>query len=425
MKSKAQRIIASLLLVFTIGFGVLTPLVQTLQNSVPSVTPDEVRAALARDPANNLLVDIRQNSVYGTTLLPGSVKESCPQKLNPELLRSKTSVFLICNTGWASSRAVRYLRKNGVNNVYSVQGGFERWLSGNIAACKTADRAVKEVPDETVKRIPFTYLEQVMICVASFGLKPLYELLALVLAWVIWKKPESHWRVVRWGLLAFFLGENACAVNYLFYGLENFTWEFWHCYGMLVAFGLISYAVVDFVDHQLLHYSQRETSCAFVNICKKCYKHQPVACNLWILFLFTIPALIILCLMPLCAPFKNFMSVGPILGPDVLFTHSIMQQMYEIRIYPLLAMFFFAAAWLLLLKEKEEGMTTSKMLFAAGLGTMGFSLMRFLIYWSFSDTLLWAEAWEEITEFLFILSIVFLLCVKTINRRMLSKVSTG
>jgi rhodanese-related sulfurtransferase len=421
MKSKAQRIIGILLLLFVIGFGALTPLVHTLWNSVPSVTPDEVRAALAKDPQKNLLVDIRQDNVYGAALLPGTLKEASPQTMNPELLRSKERVFLLCNTGWESSRAVRQLRKIGMNNVFSVQGGLERWLSGNSAACKTADRAVKEVPDEAVKRIPFTRLEQVMICVASFGLKPLYELLALVLAWVIWKKPESHWRVIRWGLLAFFLGENACAVNYLFYGLENFTWEFWHCYGMLVAFGLISYALVDFVDHQLLHYSQRETPCAFVNICKKCYKHQPVACNLWILFLFTIPAFIILCLMPLCAPFINFMSVGPVLGPDVLFTHSVLQQLYEIRIYPLLAIFFFVTAWLILVKEKEEGMASSKILFAAGLATMGFSLMRFLIYWSFSDTLLWAEVWEEITEFLFIISIVVLLCVKTISHRLIAR----
>jgi len=421
MKSKMQRVIGVLLLLLVIAFGVLTPLVHTLVNNVPSVTPDEVRAALARDPANNLLLDIRHNSVYGTELLSGSLKEASPQTLDPKFFSTKERVFLLCNTGWASSKAVRHLRNNGVSNVFSVQGGFERWLSGSLSACKTADRAVKEVPDERVKRIPFTRFEQVMICVASFGLKPLYELLALVLAWVIWKKTESHWRVVRWGLLAFFLGENACAVNYLFYGLENFTWEFWHCYGMLVAFGLISYAVVDFVDHRLIHYSQRDTPCAFLGICKGCYKHQPVACNLWLLFLFTIPALIMLSLMPLCAPFKNFMSVGPILGPDVLFTHSVMQQLYEIRIYPLLAIFFFTSAWLLLVKEKEEGMTTSKMLFAAGLGTMGFSLMRFLIYWSFSDTLLWAETWEEITEFLFILSIVVLLCVKAINRRMCAK----
>jgi hypothetical protein len=59
-------------------------------------------------------------------------------------------------------------------------------------------------------------------------------------------------------MVAFFLGENACAVNFLFYEMENFTWEFWHCYGMLVAFGFVFYALLDFVDHSMIRYSDQK-----------------------------------------------------------------------------------------------------------------------------------------------------------------------
>lgn len=415
MKTLSQRTMGALLVTFIIGFGLFTPLIHALLNRTPSASPKEVMAALSSNPERTLLVDIRKDATYSYPFLSDTLKEPNPGNLSPTILRSKDRVFLICNTGWNSNLAVRDLRKQGFNNVYSVEGGIEAWFTGKTASCKTPVCAMAAESDGAVKRIVFTRLEQFVICLASFGLKPLYELMALIVACFIWRRPEPHWRTLRWGLLAFFLGENACAVNYLFYGLENFTWEFWHCYGMLVAFGLISYALVDFVDHQLIHYSQKDTSCAFASLCKSCYKHQPVACNLWILFLFTIPAILILCLMPLSAPFKNFMSVGSVFGADVIFTHSIMQQLYEIRIYPLLAMLFLAAAWLLLFTGKEAGLTSSKLFFSAGLGMLGFSLMRFLIYWSFSDSILWAEAWEEMTEFMFVLSIVIMLCARRIN----------
>jgi hypothetical protein len=43
-------------------------------------------------------------------------------------------------------------------------------------------------------------------------------------------------------------------------------------------------------------------------------------------------------------------------------------------------------------------------------------MMRFIVFWSFSDNILWAEVWEEITEFLFILSIVVLLNIRRIRQ---------
>lgn len=420
MKDSTHNMGRMLFLLLIIGFGLFTPLFHAVVNRVPSVTPEEVRLALAQEPGKNLLVDVCSEDVYPRLQLPDATKEPCVGNLDRELLKSKKRVFVICNTGLISSWTVRRLRRQGVTNAYSVRGGLEAWFSGETRSCRAVASPQAGAVEGPIRRIAFTWLEQGMICFASFGLKPLYELMALFLAWVIWKRPESHWRILRWGLLAFFVGENACAINYLFYGLENFTWEFWHCYGMLIAFGFVSYALVDFIDHEMIHYSQRETPCAFLKLCKSCYKHQPVACHLWIIFLFTIPALVILSLMPLCASFQNFMSRGPVFGTEVLFTHSVLQQMYEIRIYPLVAILLFAVAWVILFRGKEDGLTSSKWFFSAGLGAMGFSLMRFLLYWAFSDSLLWAEAWEEVTEFLFILSIVVLLCVKAINRRMSS-----
>jgi hypothetical protein len=221
---------------------------------------------------------------------------------------------------------------------------------------------------------------------------------------------------MRWGLLAFFLGENACAVNYLFYGLTSFAWEFWHCYGMLVAMGLISYAAIEFADEHMVRYGLEDRPCSFLDLCKRCYKHQPVACNVWLLFIFAIPAMMVLCFMPLTASFRDFSCIGSVFGSEVLFSHSRLQQFYEIRIYPILALVLFGISWLSLLAGRERGMPAARLLFAAGLGPFGFSMMRFVLFWGFSENILWAEVWEEFTELLTVLAILVLLNTHRIAR---------
>lgn len=409
-----------LFVVLIAGFGVCTPLVTSFLSRGPSISPATAMEALARDPDGNLLVDVRNDTIYGPPVVSAALRESKPERLDAGLLRSKERVFVICNTGLSSGKAVRGLRRRGFGNVYSVDGGMEAWLAGGYVPCRKGvclrqSASPDAGPAGTVRRNDLTRFEQFIICFTSFGLKPVYELIALVMAIVIWRRSEAHWRSVRWGMLAFFLGENACAVNYLFYDLENFTWEFWHCYGMLVAFGFIFHGLIEFVDQHVVHYSQKDVSCAFLSLCRNCYKYIPVSCNLWLLFLFTIPAVLVLCSMPLSAPYKNFMSVGTVFGDEILFTHSMLQQMYEIRIYPVLAIALFAIAWIMLIAGKERAMEPSKAFFAAGLGVAGFSLMRFLIFWSYADNILWAETWEEITEFMFILSMAGILCARRLN----------
>ena len=52
--------------------------------------------------------------------------------------------------------------------------------------------------------------------------------------------------------------------------------------------------------------------------------------------------------------------------------------------------------------SRESRFEASKMFYAMGAGPLGFSLLRFFLYWGYQERPLWADAWEEITEFLFI-----------------------
>ena len=49
-----------------------------------------------------------------------------------------------------------------------------------------------------------------------------------------------------------------------------------------------------------------------------------------------------------------------------------------------------------------EDVILSKLLFAAGMGPLGFSLLRFFLFASFKNNQVWFEFWEEATELLFI-----------------------
>ena len=50
-------------------------------------------------------------------------------------------------------------------------------------------------------------------------------------------------------------------------------------------------------------------------------------------------------------------------------------------------------------------MLWSKVFFAAGMGTMGFSFLRLVLFHAFRDNLVWFGAWEEVTELLFVLGV--------------------
>ena len=44
----------------------------------------------------------------------------------------------------------------------------------------------------------------------------------------------------------------------------------------------------------------------------------------------------------------------------------------------------------------------SKIFFAVGMGFLGFSMFRLILFGVYRDNLLWYVVWEELTEFLFI-----------------------
>jgi len=266
--------------------------------------------------------------------------------------------------------------------------------------------ATSAPPAATELLIP--YGEQLVLFIAAFIVKPLYMTLALLIALLLWKRAEVELIALRRGMLAFFFGEATCALNYLLFNDTSLLMGYWHDYGMVVCFSFVVYALLQALDSRVFNYSAIEKRCVLLPLCNGCYKQGKIPCNLRQLFLYLLPALLVFAALPLTADLKEHPASAMILGSPVLFDHPLSSQLLEARFFPFSAMLLLGLAWLFLLLRKEGGFTPSKLLLAAASGPFVFSLMRLLCYWGFSEQLLWANTWEELSELLFVGGILFI-----------------
>src|SRR6516162_5973181 len=97
--------------------------------------------------------------------------------------------------------------------------------------------------------------EQWMLLLTAVAVKPAYILITTLLVIWLWRQQASDLVALRRGLIAFWLGENACTVNFLGYHGDSELWEYLHNYGMVVCFSFITYALLEGIDRRLIKYS--------------------------------------------------------------------------------------------------------------------------------------------------------------------------
>ena len=261
-------------------------------------------------------------------------------------------------------------------------------------------------------------MEQWTAVLTGFVVKPIYTLAALVLAVVLWRQRSPDLVALRWAMLCFFVGENFCAANYLVYGEQSVLFEYLHCYGMVLCFGLTVFALLEGFDRRLLKLSDTDARCAALGLCHRCIKQRSagvppaesgerrapadVPCGLQRVFQFLIPAAVIVSLAPLCAEVVPVSYNTTICGDFYNYSHAAVHQIFEIRYLPVAAAAFLTVSLALLRPKRRERLLWSKVFFAAGTGAAGFSFLRMILFHAYRDNLVWFAAWEEITELLFI-----------------------
>lgn len=247
--------------------------------------------------------------------------------------------------------------------------------------------------------------QQWLAVLAAFAIKPTYMLLSLLLIILLWPERSLDLAALRWGLIAFLAGESFCSVNYLFFNEKSHLMEYLHSFGMVVSLGCMTFAVMEGLDQRVVKYSDPKARCAWLEMCRSCIKYKDVPCGLNRLFKLTIPALIIITIMPLNAV-THFISYNTdIMGALYNYSHAEVYQLFEIRYAPIAAMALFAVSLLALPRRHSGEVLLPKLFLAAGVGFLAFSFFRLMLLSFYSDNMVWFVFWEEATEMLLIVSI--------------------
>jgi len=383
----------------------------------PGVTPAEAKALLSREGSLAVLVDVRPEADFAAHHLDGarawpveSILASRSQADVPADIRGK-KILAICDSGILSGVAVGKLRELGEKDVANVLGGMQAWVGGAETPCALSFCRLRSASGE-VSALPVrdaAPVEQWAAVISGFAIKPFYMGLSLILALVLIRSRSPDLVALRWALISFFLGEAFCALNYLGFGNTSHLVEYLHGLGMVIAFAFTAWAVLDGLDRRLVGFSDANGRCAAVPLCHGCPRRSGGPCGLVRTFEFMIPALAVLALLPAMGQPAAVSYNTKILGGFYNYSHAVVHQLYEIRFCPIAAAVLLALAFAALVWKRKEPVAWSKALFCAGIGALGFSYLRWVLFAGFREDLVWFETWEEITELIYILGVAFVL----------------
>jgi len=243
-------------------------------------------------------------------------------------------------------------------------------------------------------------LEQVVAFASGFVLKPAYMVAMLAFALIVGQRTEPDLRQIGAGTAVFLLGEIFCAADYLFAGSKSVALEWLHGFGMVVGSGLLFLGFINMADRRMLFYSAAGRTCALIRFCGTCAKNAAAPCRFEQLFMFFSIAFAIASCLPFASPFIEIERTVKVFGTDVCQNHPLFLQLFEMRIYPATAVMLFCASFLFLLWARDSPVSLAKYPFAFGLGFFLYGTFKYILLASYREAIVWADFWEEITEFL-------------------------
>jgi rhodanese-related sulfurtransferase len=95
------------------------------------ITPQEAKAKLAASSQTARLIDVREPEEFELARIDGSElisMQNIPCELQRiESLADDSDLLLICHHGVRSLQVAEWLRRQGVENCFSVAGGIDQW----------------------------------------------------------------------------------------------------------------------------------------------------------------------------------------------------------------------------------------------------------------------------------------------------------
>ncbi|UCD79965.1 MAG: rhodanese-like domain-containing protein [Desulfobacterales bacterium] len=378
---------------------------------VQIISAEDLHKALA-EPTPPIVIDMREDPAYRRNHIPGAIH------LNPESIDGyavkgsiprDSRIVVVCSSGWDSQIAAATLMAYGYRKVYSLAGGMHRWQEQGytlqVGYGSSVDKGMLAPPV-----VAISLLSQLAMTVAAFVVKPAYIVMSALVFLLLWRKNSGDLVLIRNAMLVFFIGENACTLNYLVAANTSIRLEFLHGLGMVGMFFLLFWGLVRFFDQRVFHYIEPDKTCALQRHCRHCWKKEPVSCGLHRLALWLLPALAFVALTPVTMPLRPFRIVMPVFLSDVVWLKDFWNLFIEFRLYPILgaACFMMAFLWL---RRGKSGLLKSQLPFFLALGFTSYSFFRFGLLLTFSENQAWADWWEESTEFIMVAMVVLLLVV--------------
>ena len=378
---------------------------------VQSISATDLKKALAGQPPP-ILIDIRKDPGFLQNHIPGAIRLNL-ESIDGYAVRSNVPrdgrIVTICSSGWDSQVAAATLMTYGYRNVFSLTGGMRRWQELGYALQADSGIAVDR-QRLTPPVVEISLLSQLAMTLAAFVVKPAYIIMSGLVILILWCKTSMDLVLIRNAMLVFFIGENACTLNYLVASNKSVGLEFIHGLGMVGTFFLLFWGLVRFVDERVLHYIEPDKTCAFQRHCRHCWKKEPVACGLHRLALWLLPALAFVALIPLTMPLRPFKIVMPVFLSNVVWLKDFWNLFFEFRLYPILGALGFMISFFYL-RRGRSGLIKAQLPFFLALGFSSYSFFRFGLLLTFNENQGWADWWEESTEFIMIAMILLFLAV--------------
>jgi rhodanese-related sulfurtransferase len=128
------------LLVTALLFSFFLLIFTELRRQATGMTSVEPQAAVKLINADAVVLDLRSadsfalGHIVNAKNIPFDELEANQDKIDK--LKSRP-ILAVCNAGVTSTRAVKSLRKAGVENVYGLKGGITAWTQANLPLVTT------------------------------------------------------------------------------------------------------------------------------------------------------------------------------------------------------------------------------------------------------------------------------------------------
>lgn len=399
-------------LVLSLGLGCNRFLSRALR--IESLSPQQLSANLTNSNPP-LVLDVRDLDDYLESHIPGA--KSIPlQGIEGYLSRKPVSmergVVVVCRSGVRSKLGAATAASWHRGKVYDLSGGMSAWTALGLPQEHDGNEVIPiEGSPLPVKRLSLYFQTQAYLLAAV--VKPFYMVMCLALIVVLARTKATPLRLLFWGLVCFEVGESFCAfdIAYCSAGSALSVLDLLHGAGMVGAAVLVPWALLRLADERVIRYADAQHSCTIQRFCGSCWKQHPVTCGLHQLFLYTLPALAILSLIPLTKALSPIHYIGPIFSNPYPYGAPIFNEVIELQAYALLGCCCFIAAWFVLRGSDPSKVRRAELPFFLGIGFSSFSLFRFFLHEVFRPSVHGSDFWEEIMETLAVLSLALVLYI--------------